>query len=59
MFNAASPLFGTMTMTWAGTVAANAAMVLVSICTVAVYDRITGDKESAIGLIDSPCNKEL
>ncbi len=50
MFNAASPLFGTMTMTWAGTIAANAALVLISICTVAIYDRIAGDAGSAIGL---------
>jgi uncharacterized protein len=50
MFNAASPLFGTMTMTWAGTIAANAALVLVSISTVAVYDRIAGGKGSPMGL---------
>lgn len=34
MFNAASPVFGAATMTWTGTLAANAAMVLVSIITV-------------------------
>lgn len=34
MFNAASPIFGTMTMTWAGTIAANAVIVFVSIVTV-------------------------
>ena len=39
MFNAASPLFGTMTMTWTGTIAANAALVLVSIITVALYGK--------------------
>ena len=39
MFNAASPIFGTMTMTWAGTIAANAALVLVSIVTVMIYDK--------------------
>lgn len=50
MFNAASPLFGTMTMTWAGTFAANAAIVLVSIGTVMIYDRKTGGKASPIGL---------
>lgn len=50
MFNAASPLFGTMTMTWTGTIAANAAMVLVSIGTVALYDRKAGGKASAMGL---------
>lgn len=37
LFNAASPLFGTMTMTWTGTILANAALVLVSIGTVAWY----------------------
>ena len=42
MFNAASPIFGTMTMTWAGTIAANAAIVLVSIVTVAVYGKRSG-----------------
>jgi hypothetical protein len=39
MFNAASPLFGTMTMTWAGTIAANAVLVLVAIITVTIHDR--------------------
>jgi len=39
MFNAASPIFGTMTMTWAGTIAANAVIVLVSIVTVGIYDK--------------------
>lgn len=39
MFNAASPIFGTITMTWAGTIAANAAIVLVSIITVVIYDK--------------------
>jgi len=39
MFNAASPIFGTLTMTWAGTIAANAGIVLVSIVTVAIYDK--------------------
>jgi membrane protease YdiL (CAAX protease family) len=39
MFNAASPIFGTMTMTWAGTFAANSALVLVSIITVVIYDK--------------------
>jgi len=39
MFNAASPIFGTMTMTWAGTIAANAVLVLVSIVTVGIYDK--------------------
>lgn len=39
MFNAASPIFGTMTMTWQGTIAANAAIVLVSIITVVIYDK--------------------
>ncbi|WP_425447936.1 CPBP family intramembrane glutamic endopeptidase [Dethiothermospora halolimnae] len=39
MFNAASPIFGTMTMTWAGTIAANAVIILVSIATVVIYDK--------------------
>lgn len=39
MFNAVSPVFGTMTMTWAGTIAANSALVLVSIITVVIYDK--------------------
>ncbi|NLP33717.1 MAG: CPBP family intramembrane metalloprotease [Clostridiales bacterium] len=39
MFNAASPIFGTMTMTWAGTIVANAVIVLVSIITVVLYDK--------------------
>ena len=39
IFNAASPLFGTITMTWAGTIAANSALVLVSIITVVIYDK--------------------
>lgn len=38
MFNAVSPVFGDMTMTWAGTFAANAVIVLVSILTVGIYD---------------------
>ncbi|MDF1508783.1 CPBP family intramembrane metalloprotease [Robertmurraya sp. DFI.2.37] len=41
MFNAASPIFGTMTMTWPGTIAANAAIVLVSILTVVIYEKKT------------------
>ncbi|WP_333647306.1 CPBP family intramembrane glutamic endopeptidase [Lacrimispora sp.] len=39
MFNAASPLFGTMTMTWAGTIAANAMIVVVSIVTAVIYGK--------------------
>lgn len=39
MFNAASPIFGTMTMTWTGTIAANAVIVIVSIITVIIYDK--------------------
>ena len=39
MFNAASPMFGTMTMTWAGTITANAVVVLVSIVTVVIYNK--------------------
>jgi uncharacterized protein len=44
MFNAASPLFGTMTMTWAGTITANALLVLISIVTVVIYDKILSKK---------------
>lgn len=43
MFNAASPIFGTMTMTWAGTIAANAVIVLVSVITVIIYDKRAGE----------------
>jgi hypothetical protein len=39
MFNAASPLFGTMTMTWVGTIAANSVIILVSIITVVIYNK--------------------
>ncbi|UQZ75076.1 CPBP family intramembrane metalloprotease [Niallia circulans] len=39
MFNAASPIFGTMTMTWTGTIAANTAIILVSILTVVIYEK--------------------
>lgn len=39
MFNAVSPIFGTMTMTWAGTIAANAVIILVSLATVVIYDK--------------------
>ncbi|MGO4530368.1 CPBP family intramembrane glutamic endopeptidase [Paenibacillus sp. 2TAF8] len=39
MFNASSPIFGTMTMTWIGTIAANTVIVLVSIVTVMVYNK--------------------
>lgn len=39
MYNAASPIFGTMTITWAGTILANAAITLVSIVTVIIYDK--------------------
>lgn len=39
LFNAASPLFGTMTMTWPGTILANAAVILVSILTVTRYNQ--------------------
>ncbi len=40
MFNATSPIFGTLTMTWAGTIAANAALVLVSIVTLFCINRL-------------------
>ncbi len=39
MFNAAGPAFGIPPTTWAGTIAANAAMVLVSIITVVLFDK--------------------
>ena len=39
MFNAASPIFGTMTMTWVGTIVANAAMVIISIATVMIFEK--------------------
>lgn len=41
LFNAVSPVFGTMTMTWAGTIAANAAIIFVSIVTVVLYNKRT------------------
>jgi len=39
MFNSASSLVGSSTMTWAGAVVANAAMILFSIVIVAVLNR--------------------
>jgi membrane protease YdiL (CAAX protease family) len=39
MFNAASPILGTTTMTWAGTIAANSILVLVSIVTVVIHGK--------------------
>lgn len=39
MFNAASPIFGTMTMTWLGTVVANTMIIVVSIVTVVMYNK--------------------
>lgn len=39
MFNAASPIFGTMTMTWIGTMVANAAIVIISIVTVIIFEK--------------------
>ncbi len=39
MFNAASPIFGTMTMTWTGTITANVVMILISLVTVGIYDK--------------------
>ncbi|WP_379141155.1 CPBP family intramembrane glutamic endopeptidase [Paenibacillus sp. sgz500992] len=39
MFNAASNVFSILPMTWAGTIAANAVIVLVSIVTVMIYDK--------------------
>lgn len=39
MFNAVSPIFGTMTMTWTGTLLANTVMVIISIVTVVIHDR--------------------
>lgn len=39
MFNAASPIFGTITMTWTGTIVANTVIILISIVTVNIYDK--------------------
>lgn len=39
MFNAASAVFGTITMNWAGTITANTAIIVVSIVTVQIYDK--------------------
>lgn len=39
MFNSASSLFGSTTMTWSGTITANTAMILISILIVSVYGR--------------------
>ena len=39
MFNAVSPIFGTMTMTWIGTVVANSMIIIVSIITVVMYKK--------------------
>lgn len=40
IFNAASSVFHTMTTTWAGTMIANAVMILVSMITVAIYSKM-------------------
>lgn len=40
LFNAASPVFSGMPTTWAGTIIANAVMILVSLITVATYSRM-------------------
>nr|WP_152800807.1 CPBP family intramembrane glutamic endopeptidase [Alkalibaculum sporogenes] len=39
MFNAATPVFGILPMTWAGTIAANAVIVIFSIITVVIHDK--------------------
>lgn len=39
MYNAASPIFGTMTITWKGTILANTAITLISFVTVIIYDK--------------------
>lgn len=39
MFNAVSPIFGTMTMTWQGTICANAVIIVISLITVNLYNR--------------------
>ena len=44
VFNAASPVFGVPPATWGGTIAANAAVVLLSLVTVAVHDKRTRHK---------------
>ena len=43
MFNAASSVFNILPTTWAGTIAANAIIVLVSIVTVVIHDKKTGN----------------
>lgn len=45
LFNAASPVFGTLTMTWTGTIVANTVMILIFIITVHLYDRRQKFKE--------------
>lgn len=47
MFNAVSPIFGTTTMTWSGTVVANSALILLSIATVLIYEKWNKAKSSA------------
>lgn len=42
IFNAASPIFGNMTMTWPGTIAANSVLIIASVITVAIYDKRNG-----------------
>lgn len=39
LFNAASPVWGDMTMTWPGTIAANTALILIAVITVAIYEK--------------------
>lgn len=39
MFNAITPIFGTTTMTWVGTIVANAAIICLSIVTVTIYNK--------------------
>lgn len=44
MFNVASTVFGTITMRWAGMIAANAVIILVSIITIKIFDKILKEK---------------
>lgn len=39
LFNATSPVFGTMTMTWTGTFAANTTMILLSFAVIRLYEK--------------------
>ncbi len=49
MFNAASPIFSTMTTTWAGTLIANAVIILISIITVVTHNKMSMEENKAAG----------